>query len=234
MPISRRKLLTGGLFGVALLLAGCTTPAIESRHYYTEKVSSILISQDKQKIVFIGKPYHYIFDAPAGIVATVERPFHAKVSGELSEFHVDVNGNVSGVYSLQVAGDLSGQDAADATAAGYWRDAKGQLTLSGKLSGMRYEEDTSLVGAIKALNNPKPSVDEKSAAPETLNRTYTIVVTYDPSNGEKAADKLISPIIVTSDGLFLLFNVVLAPVVIPMAVTKVSPDCVPYCMSTFK
>ena len=227
----RRSFLAGSVLGALTLLVGCTTPAIEARHQYTENVSSILISQDKQKIVFIGKPYHYIFDAPAGIATTLELPFHSKVSGDLSNFHVDAKGGVTGLYSLRVQGNLSEQDISEATSAGYKPDTSGQLVLSGKISGIRYQKDTSLMGKINEIRDPQQRVDEKLAVSENLNKTYAINVTYDTSNGDKAASALISPIIVTSDGLYLLFNLFLAPVVIPLAVSKVSPECFPYCMS---
>ena len=217
-----------------MLSVGCTTPAIEARHHYTEKVSSILISQDKQKLVFIGEPYHYIFDAPAGIVNTLQLPFHSKVSGNLSDFHVDNQDGVTGLYSLVIAGNLQGQDQLDAVAAGFKPDASGKLTLSGKIAGRRYQEDTSLYGKFHPVRNQKEKTDEATGSAESLNKTYSIIVTYDPSNGEKAADTLISPIVVSSEGLYLLFNVFLAPVVIPIAVSNVRPECFPYCITQAK
>lgn len=217
-----------------MFLVGCTTPAIEATHHYTENVSSILISQDKQKIVFIGKTYHYIFDAPAGIVKTMELPFHSRVSGTLSEFHVDNQGGVSGLYSLMIEGSLEGQDRIDVTAAGYKTDESGKLVLIGKINGIRYREDTSLVGQIHAMRNPGQNRDDKTAVSANLNKNYAINVTYDPATGEKEFDKLISPIRVTSDGLYLLFNVYLAPVLIPMAISNVSAECFPYCMMPAK
>jgi len=226
----RRLFLSVAILATLLFLSGCTTPTIEAGHHYSENVSSILISQDKQKIVFIGKTYHYIFDAPAGIVTTLEQPFHAKVSGTLSNFHVDNQGAVNGLYSLQLGGNPDQREIHDAIAAGYQPDASGQLSLAGKISGTRYQEDTSLVGAINASRNKKDQPVEKTAVSENLNKSYAITVTYDPSSGEKKFDKLISPIIVTSDGLYLLFNVFLAPVVIPMAISNVSATCFPYCL----
>lgn len=231
MKNQRRLFLLGGMFGALLCLAGCTTPAIEARHHYTESVSSILISQDKQKIVFIGKTYHYIFDAPAAVVKTLELPLHSKVRGDLSNFHVDSQGGVTGLYSLRIEGNPGESDRADATSTGFEPDSGGQLTLSGKISGTRYQEDTSLLGEINSMRKHKEAPDEKSAVSENLNKTYTIAVTYDPASGEKTADTLISPIIVTSDGLYLLFNVFLAPVVIPLAISNISPACFPYCMT---
>jgi len=226
----RRLFLSGPNLLALMLLAGCTTPAIEATHHYTENVSSILISQDKQKVVFIGKTYHYIFDAPAGIIKTMELPFHGKVSGALSDFHVDSKNAVTGLYSLRIEGTLDERDRMDVAQAGYTPDANGQLTLSGTIAGLRYQEDTSLVGEINALRNPGQNRDDKTAVPGYLNKTYAINVTYDPATGEKEFDKMISPIRVTSDGLYLLFNIYLAPVLIPIAISNVSSSCFPYCL----
>jgi len=226
----RRLFLAGGILLTLTLLAGCTTPAIEAGHRYTEQVSSILVSQDKQKIVFIGKPYHYIFDAPSGIASTLELPFHSKVNGSLSDFHVDSQGGVTGLYNLRIEGTPDERDTLDATNAGYKPDVTGQLTLSGQIHGIRYQEDTSLLGEIRSMRHPKDMQDEKSGSSASLNKTYTLTVTYDPASGEKAADRLITPIILTSDGLYLLFNVFLVPVVIPLAVSNVAADCFPHCL----
>jgi hypothetical protein len=71
----------------------------------------------------------------------------------------------------------------------------------------------------------------KNAVPQKLNKTYLINVTYEPSKGDRAAEALITPIIVSSEGLFLLFNTMLAPVLIPMGFAKISDSCFPYCMT---
>jgi hypothetical protein len=227
----RRSFLLGVALWALLFLVGCTTPAIEAGHRYTENVSSILISQDKQKIVFIGKNHHYIFDAPGAIVTMLGLPLHSSVVGTFSNFHVDKQGGVTGTYNLRIEGNLGERDKTDAASVGFKPDSTGQLILSGNISGTRYQEDTSLLGAIKGDSNHSEKLEEKSAVSENLNKTYSITITYDASSGEKALDKLISPIIVSSDGLYLLFNVFLAPVVIPLAISNVSEECFPYCMT---
>lgn len=199
-------------------MSGCVSPAIKAGNIYTESVSSVLISQDKQKIVFIGKKYHYVFDAPVELVETLELPFHSKVSGTLSNFYVDKNGAVTGLYSLQIANNLSEKDGSDAISAGFKPDAAGRFTLSGKIGGTRF-----LSGDF-----------EKNAVAQKLNKTYAIEVAYEPSSGEKAAETLISPIIVTSEGLFFIFGIVLAPVLIPLGYSKISESCFPYCMNPAK
>lgn len=216
MNKARRLFLLGGAAGLAALMSGCTTPAIEAGHTYPESVSSLLISKDKQKIVFIGTNYHYVFDAPVDLVKTLELPFHSKVSGTLSSFHVDKKGAVTGVYSLQIEKNgLPEQDLEDAISAGFKPDSSGQLALAAKISGTRYHSGDF----------------EKNAVARKLNKTYAIVVTYEPSIGERAADTLITPIIVSSEGVFFLFGLVLSPVLIPLGFSKISESCFPYCMT---
>ncbi|MFI4939917.1 MAG: hypothetical protein ACHP7O_06200 [Burkholderiales bacterium] len=198
MNNARRLLLLVWMAGFLALIAGCTTPAIEASHHYTEKVSSLLISKDKQKIVFIGTVYHYIFDAPANLVKSLELPFKDKISGVLSNFHVDKNGMVTGLYSLQFTTDLSADDRNMAILAGFQPNAAGQLALAGKITGARYHKGdidkkaASLAESIRGTQIDKVNL-EKDAAVDKLNKTYTITFTYDPTNGEKVADAMISP-----------------------------------------
>jgi hypothetical protein len=232
MNNARRLLLLVWMAGFLALMSGCSTPAIDASHHYTEKVSSLLITKDKQKIVFLGTDYHYIFDAPANVVKMLELPFHDKVSGVLSNFHVDKNGKVTGLYSLQVANDLTEKDRRDAILAGFQPDAAGQLILAGQISGTRYHKGdfdkkvASLAETI--LNTQKDKANaEKDAVLDKLNKTFTITVTYEPSNGEKVADALISPVVSYSEGVFSLYFIGVPLVIAP----NLSPSCFPYCMN---
>lgn len=215
MNKARRLFILTGATGLAALMSGCVTPAIEARHAYTEDVSSLLISQDKQKIVFLGKNYHYVFDAPVELVKTLELPLHKQVSGTLSSFHVDKRGVVTGVYNLQIERELSEQDRSDAISMGFKPNAAGQLELPGKINGTRYVSGDF----------------DKNTISRKLNKTYAIAVTYDPSVADKAAEAMMTPIIVSSEGLFFLYNIVLAPVLIPVGFSKISTSCFPLCMN---
>lgn len=218
MNNARRLFLLGGTLGLAALASGCVGPASIAAHTYPESVSSVLISKDHQKIVFIGKTYHYVFDAPVELIKTLELPFPDKISGTLPGFYVDKKGVVSGSYLLQVDNNLSESERNDATAAGFKPNAVGQLALTGKMSGMRYRSKES----------------EKDTVAHKLNRKYDTVITYEPSTGEKVTESLLTPIIATSDGMFLLFNIALTPVLIPLANSKNAEPCFPYCVNAEK
>lgn len=218
MNHARRLFVLSGVTGLAALMSGCTTPAIKAGHSYKERVSTVLISQDKQKIVFMGDPSHYVFDAPAELVGALALPFHGKASGDLSHFHVDKQGKVSGMYSMTFASDLPDAEKQAALASGFQADGAGQLTLEGKIGGMRFLSGKADQG-----------MDSRN-----LNKTYTLDVSYDPSNGDKVAEAMITPIIVTSEGLFFIYNIVLAPVLLPLGAARIKESCVPYCMGPSK
>jgi len=200
------------------LFSGCVGPARIAPHTYTESVSSVLISKDQQKIVFIGKTYHYVFDAPADLMKTLELPFPSKISGTLSHFYVDRADMVSGLYDLKIDNTISEPERSEAISAGFKVDESGQLILDGKMRGTRFHSNDS----------------EKNTVAHRLNRNYDTVVTYEPSAGEKATESVLSPIIATSSGLFLLYNFALTPVIVPIANSKDTEPCFPYCDKTEK
>jgi hypothetical protein len=212
---ARRSLILFSLALLAALLSGCATEAITRRHTYPEQVSSVLISQDKQKIVFIGQNAHYVFEAPRPLVTALEQPLHSKLSGTLADFHVDAKNVVTGSFSLALALDASEQDRSAAAAIGFRLSDSGQWVLPGTLSGTRYQSRDT----------------EKNMTAQSLNKTYAVELSYDPSTGDKVAEALITPIVVTTEGLFLIYNIVLSPVLVPMGFSKIKASCVPYCMT---
>jgi hypothetical protein len=62
----RAFLIWSALFSLGM--TGCFThdlnEKIRNDVLYTEEISSVLMSEDGTKLVFIGDDYHYIFDAP--------------------------------------------------------------------------------------------------------------------------------------------------------------------------
>jgi hypothetical protein len=67
--IIRRELIikSGSLF----IISGCTQNLYQN-HTYQEKISEILISADGKNIVFLGKDFHYIIDAPNTIFELIK------------------------------------------------------------------------------------------------------------------------------------------------------------------
>ena len=193
----RRLILLSGVMGAAGLLTGCLTNALFKNEEYTEDVSSVLISQDGETLVVIGKEHHYVFEAPRVIVQTLRSSFHASVVGAFGRFSVDSDGQTSGQYRLLLRKSAGEQDRADALAVGYESSEDGQLSFSGELRGVRYS-----AGGVRL-----PATAEK------LNNTYRVLISAEQSTAKKAAKSLLTPITVAVDGALLIAGVPLFVIV---------------------
>ncbi|GAA0753052.1 hypothetical protein LRH25_26405 [Ideonella azotifigens] len=222
MFLTRRRLTLGAAacLGTGLsALAGCAgdppkpaaTPAPPpdsgtSVVRYTETISSLLISQDRKNIVVIGSGYHYIFDAPPGLLALLASPLHARSKGNLSSFRVDAKGKIRGHYTLQIDNLITPSEQDAARSMGFIRGADPANpeahVLRGELVGQRYLQST-LVSA---------------RATEKLNQRYVIEVTAEQSTGDRVAGALSTPVTVATDGVLLLYTIVLSPIVVPLVV----------------
>ena len=194
----RRSLMLGALASAGLLLQGCVTDRLWEERSYSENVKSILISQDGQHLVFIGKAHHYIFAAPPALVATLRAPFRPLVQARLWTFRVDRDERITGKVYLDVDRNLPEQDRPAVMQLGYvqpregaaWqlqlelvgqRDPNGELKLEGVTSTTELREslyveinEAHSAGAIagKALLTPLTEVADGAlfiaAVPLTL------------------------------------------------------------------
>ncbi|HSI48865.1 MAG TPA: hypothetical protein VLA61_11380 [Ideonella sp.] len=217
---TRRRLTLGAAACLGTTLAGCAgdppkpaaaTPAPPpdsgaSVVRYTETISSLLISQDRRNIVVIGSGYHYIFDAPPGLQALLASPLHARSKGNLSSFRVDAKGKIRGHYTLQIDNLITPAEQDAARNMGFIRGVDPANpeahVLRGELVGQRYLQST-LVSA---------------RATAKLNQRYVIEVTAEQSTGDRVAGTLSTPVTVATDGVLLLYTVVLSPIVVPLVV----------------
>ncbi|RZT42101.1 hypothetical protein [Cupriavidus agavae] len=109
ISMQRRQFLP--LLLVSLLgTSGCVTRGMyEADNYpdyelYTETVSQILMSQDGKKLVVVAPLYHYIFDAPPGLVDLLNSPLREKLSANFSVFTVTRENAVSGNVEVKGTG----------------------------------------------------------------------------------------------------------------------------------
>ncbi|RQP25808.1 hypothetical protein DZC73_01715 [Albitalea terrae] len=185
--------------------AGCaqapTAPRSTPIQHYSETISSVLISQDRRHLVVIGDHYHYVFDTPAHFAELLASPLHQKVSATLSEFHVSREGDITGRFTLDMDADLSLRDRDTAQALGFVQVDARHLVQYGEMRGRRF-----VGSALRA--------DRQRSA---LNHPYTIEISAEEPVGSQVADRLSTPITVTSDGILLLYYVALSPVLLPMA-----------------
>jgi hypothetical protein len=182
------------ILSMVAFLLGCMdiTQRLFENHEYVENVSSVLISQDKKTLVFIGKDYHYIFPASDIIVKTFESEFHKSVEAKIEGIYVDSSGKTTGTIDLFVSQLKPESDRLSSIGAGYIKHSisnsdKFYSDFSVKLEGQRF------------------SADKKTALPnQSLNKTYKIHVTAEQSAGEKAIKSLLTPITVTAEGVFVI------------------------------
>lgn len=208
MRPQRRGLLLAATAVASFSLVGCANPTRIVSQRYTESVGAVLISQDGRHLVVLGERYHYIFDAPAALVQALASPLHGRMAGVLAGFQVNLEGTTRGDYDIRLPGDLDETASAQAAALGFQADpTDGALHLSGRLQGRRFLE-----GALRARRTPM-----------TLNQVYQVEITAEQRASEQAADALVSPITVAAEGVTMLYYIVLAPVLIPLALISREP-----------
>jgi hypothetical protein len=192
---------------LALAVSGCATSQHPS-HTYTETISSVLLSEDSKHLVAIGSNHHYVFDAPAPLVAALHSSLHPRLSAEFSTFHVDPQATITGEYKLLLGGGLTPGDQASAEGLGFARDADGHWSEAGTLSGRRYTGWTYKAGEHQ----------------EKLNKAYAIEITVEAHHGDAVVESLDTPIRVTADGIQMLYYLPLAPVLIPVIFMTAAKD----------
>jgi hypothetical protein len=186
---------------VAFGLAGCATHGgPPQEHRYTERFSSVLVSEDGKRLAAIGSNHHYIFAAPEVLVKALRSPVHPQLTATFSTFHIDPRGVVTGDWSLTLAPGASASDREAAKAVGLAPGADGVLTASGRLTGQRY------TGWTYKLGGPQ----------EKLNQSYVIDITTEASPADVAVDDAATPIRVAADGVQLIYWAPLAPIIVPI------------------
>ena len=123
-------------------MTGCVThelnEKIRSDKSYTEEVSSVLMSEDGEKLVFIGDGYHYVFDTPLGLSQSLHSSLRKSLFAEFKEFRVDKNDHVIGDITISLDESASQEDKEEAMAIGYdKRLVSPALDIS--LQGKRYK-----------------------------------------------------------------------------------------------
>ena len=179
---------------LSLGLTGCFTHELNEKirndASYTEEVTSVLMSEDGKKLVFIGNDYHYIFDAPVGLSRSLRSSFRKSLFAKFKEFSVDKNDHVIGNITISLDESASQEDKEEAIALGYdKRSVSPTLELS--LQGMRYKS-----GGVTT-----------DRAGYKLNYTYKVNVLEERSFLEESALTAATPIAVLADGVLVIVGV---------------------------
>lgn len=167
----------------------------------TEEISSVLISADGQHLVFLTKQSHYIFDAPASLVAALRSSYKPNLAATIGKLNVDVDGKAKVAYQIDLVNPSSTQSR-QARLDGFDEGASG-FRLKGALQGMRYASNGATL---------KQTI--------SLNKTYRVEV-HRELRGYEYVD-LPSPIRATAEGglaivmapLAIVVSIALLPVLI--------------------
>ncbi len=184
---------------LSLGMTGCVThelrEKIRSDASYTEEVTSVLMSEDGKKLVFIGDGYHYVFDAPVGLLHSLRSSFRKSLFAKFKEFRVDKNDHITGNITISLDESASQEDKEEAIKLGYEKrsvsPALDSPALELSLQGERYKSGgvaTDRVGY-------------------KLNYTYKVTVLEERGSLEKAALTAATPIAVLADGVLVIVGV---------------------------
>jgi hypothetical protein len=211
MNPDRRSLLAWSLAPLAASLGACADSSSGSsqprglnssrKHLYTEQVANLLISQDKTHLVVLGERYHYVFEAPNDLVRLNEFPLKPRITAKITHFYVAPDDATQGNYSLQLPADLSAAEAQLAQDFGFSSQSDGSWALDNQLKGKRYVVGNTFRAARSQTK---------------LNHAYTVTVEAEESLGQQAVDGMVTPVTIASEGVFLIYFVALAPILIPL------------------
>lgn len=206
--MNRRKFLAASALPI-FSLSACTSVTrslyrnANEKEYreYTENVSQMLMSSDGAKIVVLGQAYHYVFDAPPGLMDMLNSPLHSKLAAQVYPFSVKSDGAITGRFSLYFSGEINREDQWIAQALGFSDGEKGGMDRLFSLSGKRY--------SAQGFTMP-PSLAK------AFNKNYSVRVDEELPSGGKRALMLLTPLTVAADGVLTILSIPLLPTGIPV------------------
>jgi hypothetical protein len=84
------------------LLNGCTTKLLEEKHekiistkFYQDKINSFLITENKEKIIFISDKYHYVLNLDENLKILIENKNELVPEYNINERTFDLNSNTN-------------------------------------------------------------------------------------------------------------------------------------------
>lgn len=185
-----------------------TRSLFENREY-KENISSILVTSDGSKLVFVSDEYHYIFQSPQLLTDTFGASFYRSVRADFNQFYVSRSNGVSGSLDLILPADAPDADRAAAAASGFkcqhWGDRE-VCRVEVQMTGRRYAADGVL----------------PTGKSQALNQSYSVYVSADEGAGAKV---LLTPVTVAADGVLLVGGAALMMVaVVGLTVACASDD----------
>ena len=186
-------------------LASCTD-ALWQKSYYSETFKNFLITKDGQKIVLLGKKYHYIFDDKSGTIKKLlswesRSKLEMEIDGFLVNNTIDVNASVTVKSKTQKNSsvELSDQETVFLKDLGFTKARSNDTVLKKKINlvGTRYL--------------PKSGVNyDKSSS---FSKEYRVSIEQS-SFGDKTIKIAFTPVALAADGVLMVAGVTLMMVVI--------------------
>jgi hypothetical protein len=189
--MNRRNFMKLSVSLLALDLSGCLTAHMYQDEYTSEKLSSVLISEDGKHLVAITEKHDYVFDNEPRLSAIIRGSLHRYASARFDSFHMTSGGKTSGTVIMTLKG-LPSELEPQASDLGFKTDESKAWVLRLPLEGTVY----------KGRGLP---VDPAYR----LNRTYYVSVKQDASAAPTAGKILATPVTVAVDGALILFGVAL-------------------------
>lgn len=206
--MDRRRLLRLTSLLPLTTLSACITSRMHEDKAYFENLRGVLISADKKTLVVVGDQHHYIFDAPAALVAALDPALHPSIeAASFQSFSVDANNKISGNLALRTRRDATPAQRDLAAAAGF-QVKEGQMLLELRMRGERF--------AVRS-GDPLPF--------QKLNREYRVQVIEETGAAKKVLKAAATPVTVAADGALILGAIVLSPILLPLVLSKICFIC---------
>lgn len=206
--MNRRHLLGLTLCVPVLATPGCITSRMYEEKKYVEEIKGVLISADKKTLVVVGAKYHYVFKAPAAVLAALGPELHPLIeSASFQSFKVDGNNKIQGELALFTKRGVGDAEMDVARQAGFQQ------------SGSRME-------AAIAMHGERFSAGHEAALPlQALNKKYMVTITEASTSAEKALKAVATPVTVAADGAIVIGAVVLSPIWLPLLISNLCFVC---------
>ena len=150
-------------------ISACTNArALLDTPSYTEKLSSLYMTEDGDSFVIFTDKYHYIFNMPATLSTSLNSDYARILSARFNEFHAAKDSSISGEVELMLpVSTATQQQLNSASNNNFTQTHKYWLTNKINLHGMRYQSD----GVNPALSE------------QQLNGNYIIKITEERTVG---------------------------------------------------
>lgn len=185
----------------------CFTPALyndsiqENMRQSTDELRAVLITQDGQQTIAVGKQHHYIFPANETLKFILGWKDNKRVELSINTLIVRNDDSLMGSYVLEIAdkADLSTETRKVLLTKGFTEAKKrNSLIYYGDIRGQRYSSDKFELPQAMTFAHP-----------------YSINVTeYSIGAGTVVKRTLLTPLAVVGDGLLILGGVLVSPLLL--------------------